>query len=63
VEGTDANASLEVRDRDHNNDVMGRDRVMGRYGMPHVNAAGRKVLQMLGILKTLCADDLFPENI
>jgi hypothetical protein len=53
VEGTDANASLGVRDRHDDNEAMGRDRVMGRYGIPHVNAAGRKMLQMLGIRK-LC---------
>jgi hypothetical protein len=49
VEGTDANASLGVRDRHDKNEAIGRDRVMGRYGIPHVNAAGRKLLQMLGI--------------
>jgi hypothetical protein len=39
VKGTDVNASLGVRDRHDNNEAMGRDRVMGRYGIPHVNAA------------------------
>jgi hypothetical protein len=41
--------SLGVRDRHDNNEAMGRVRVMGRYGIPHVNAAVRKFLQMLGI--------------
>jgi hypothetical protein len=54
VEGTDANASLGVRDRHFNNEAMGRDRVIGRYGIPHVIADGRKMLQMLGIHE-LCA--------
>jgi hypothetical protein len=53
VERTDASASLGVRDRHDNNEAMGCDRVMGRYGIPLVNAAGRKMLQMLGIHK-LC---------
>jgi hypothetical protein len=48
VERSDASASLGVRDR-HDNEAMGRDRVMGRYSIVHVNAAGRKLLQMLGI--------------
>jgi hypothetical protein len=38
VEGTDAHASLGVRDRHDNNEATGPDRVMGRYGIPHVNA-------------------------
>ena len=49
VEGTDANASLGVRDRHDNYEAIGRDRVMGQYGIPHVNAAGRALLQMLGM--------------
>jgi hypothetical protein len=63
VEGTDANASLVVRDRHDNNEAMDRDRVMGRYGIPHVNALGRKMLQMLGI-RELCVPTNFflPEN-
>jgi hypothetical protein len=46
VEEIDANASLGVRDRHDNNEAIGRYRIMGRY---RINAAGRKMLQMLGI--------------
>ena len=49
VEGPDANASLGVRDRHDNYEAIGRDRVMGQYGIPHVNAAGRALLHMLGM--------------
>jgi hypothetical protein len=49
VEVTDANASLGERVRHDNNEEKGRDRIMGRYGIPHVNAAGRRMLQVLSI--------------
>jgi hypothetical protein len=49
VEGTDSNASLGERDHHDNNEAISHGRVIGRYDIPHVNAAGRKMLQMLGI--------------
>jgi hypothetical protein len=46
VQGNDANASLRVWDR---HDNSGHDCIMGRFGIPHVNVAGRKMLQILDI--------------
>ena len=54
VEGTDANASLGNRNRHDNREASDRDRVMGPFGIPYVNAAGEALLQMLG-MNGLCA--------
>jgi len=54
VEGTDANASLGTRNRHDNREASDRDRVMGPHGISYVNAAGKSLLQMLG-MNGLCA--------
>ena len=44
VEGTDANASLGIRNRHDNRESLDRDRVMGPHGISYVNAAGSKIV-------------------
>jgi hypothetical protein len=44
VKGTDASASLGVRNRHYNNEAVGRDHAMSRYGIPHTDVAGRMML-------------------
>ena len=54
VEGTDANASIGVRSYHDVREESDRDRVVGPFGVPHLNAAGKGLLQVLG-MNQLCA--------
>jgi hypothetical protein len=54
VEGTNTNTLLELRDSNDNNEAICPDRAIGRYGIPHGNAAGRNMHHMFGM--TLAAE-------
>ena len=56
--GTDANASLGVSSRDDDPSEAGHDQVLGHHGVPRVNAAGRRLHEVLGA-HGLCAPTTF----
>ena len=62
VEGTDANAAIGVRDR--HDDYAGRDhdRVLGPFGIPYVNMAGRALHQILGMNELCVPTSYFNKN-
>jgi hypothetical protein len=57
VEGTDANASIGILGKHDLKDAE-QDRVLGLYGIPHVNSAGRSLHRLLG-LNQLCVPTTF----
>ena len=61
VEGTDANASIGIRGKHDLKDAE-QDRVLGLYGIPHVNSAGRSLHQLSRIKPALRPDNFLQKD-